>query len=121
MRQLSSAMLPNLLFKSGWLTVGFLLLVSGVHAQQNQEEVLLKDEDYRMQIEEVIVVGQQPEWRQNKKPEEWRPDQFKLLEQSSDKGVRWLPEYTKDERDNYDGVRDRTGEKPEIKLFEWKF
>lgn len=122
MRQLNSAVLPKCLFNSFLLMAIFFLPVSLVSAQQDrEEEVLLKDEEYRMQIEEVIVVGQQPEWRKDKKSEEWRPDQFKLPEQSSDKGIRWMPEYTKDDRDNYDGVRDRTGEKPEIKLFEWKF
>ena len=121
MRQLSSAALPTLLVKSVCLLAAFLLPVNWVFAQHDQEPVLLDEEQYRLQIEEVVVVGQQPEWRQKQKPEEWRPDQFSLPERSSDQGVRWLPEYTKDDRDNYDGVRDRTGEKPEIKLFEWKF
>ena len=73
--------------------------------------------------EEVVVVGRQPEWRRKIDQEAaWRPEKFKLPENSSPSSrIQWLPEYTEDERNSYQGVRDRTGEKASLKLFEWKF
>ncbi|MFA7555165.1 MAG: hypothetical protein WCY88_13020 [Spongiibacteraceae bacterium] len=98
-------------------------LVSMAWAQtgRNSDEVLLDETEYRSELEEVVVIGQQPEWRKPSKPEEWRPDKFELPKSSSSQRLDWLPEYTKDERDNYQGVRDRTGEKPEFKIFNWRF
>lgn len=81
---------------------------------------LLGKEAYRSELEEVVVVGRKPEWREQDKPE-WRPQRFELPEDKSPARMEWMPEYTKDERDLYDGVRDRKNEKAEIKLFEWKF
>lgn len=81
---------------------------------------MLDESEYRGEIEEVIVTGRQPEWRTEQEPE-WRPQRFELPK-SPDRGrMEWLPKYNRDERDKYDGVRDRMAEKPEIKLFEWKF
>lgn len=81
---------------------------------------MLSEDEYRGEIEEVIVTGRQPEWRTEQKPE-WRPQRFELPEATDSGRMEWLPEYDRDERDKYDGVRDRMAEKPEIKLFEWKF
>ena len=67
-----------------------------------------------------MVVGKEPEWRREKR-EEWRPDRFELPQPKPKSRIEWFPRYTRDERDNYDGVRDRTGEKPEFRIFNWKF
>ena len=96
------------------------VLAVGVTAQADDERQLLDENEYRSKLEEVVVIGKEPEWRKEKK-EEWRPDRFKLQAPSSTSRFQWFPRYTKDERDNYDGVRDRTGEKPEIQIFNWKF
>lgn len=92
-------------------------------AGSQEGDKLLDKKDYHGELEEVIVVGKQPEWR-NKQDEEqqWRPSKFELPEEPAIKGrIEWFPEYTKDERDNFRGVSDRLDEKPEIKIFEWKF
>ncbi|MBL4827630.1 MAG: hypothetical protein JKY66_07955 [Spongiibacteraceae bacterium] len=82
---------------------------------------LLDEAEYRTGIEEVVVVGKQPQWRQVEK-EQWLPERFELSSANVKASrIQWLPKYNKDERDNYQGVRDRTGESAEIKLFELKF
>lgn len=86
-----------------------------------RDTVLLDASEYRSELEEVVVVGRQPEWRQGAQSEEWRPDKFELAKQASSSRMEWFPEYVKDERDNYQGVRDRTGEKAEFQLFKWTF
>lgn len=104
------------------VAVMLLLAASMAWAQTERkgDAELLDAKEYRSELEEVVVVGQQPEWRKPTKPEEWRPDKFELPKISSQR-LEWLPEYTKDERDSYQGVRDRTGEKAEFKIFNWRF
>ena len=83
---------------------------------------LLDKKEYRGELEEVIVVGKQPQWRTDAdREQQWRPSKFELPESSIKGRIEWFPQYTKDERDNYQGVRDRLDEKPEIKIFQWKF
>lgn len=95
--------------------------LSAAPNSKSDDQLLLHESEYRSELEEVVVVGRQPEWRQAEQKEQWRPDSFELPDQSSKSRMQWLPEYTKEDRDNYNEVRDRTGEKPEFKLFNWKF
>ena len=99
------------------------LSITSIHAEKLSEDDLLEQKEYRGDLEEVVVVGSEPEWRKNMdKEEEWRPDRFKLPDNPpSSSRMEWFPEYTKDERDNYQGVRDRTGENPEFQIFKMKF
>ena len=99
------------------------LTVGSLFAQKLSKDDLLEDKEYRSDIEEVVVVGSEPEWRKSMdKQEEWRPERFKLSDNPSLRSrVEWFPEYTKEERDNYQGVRDRTGENPEFQIFKMKF
>ena len=83
-------------------------------------EQLLKADEYRGNLEEVVVVGQKPQWRTQTEERVWRPEKFELKEVEPGR-IQWFPEYDKEERDQYQGIRDRMGEKPEIKIFEWKF
>ncbi|GEM_PF-734254 len=107
---------------SGGLIV---LFNSAVFAQDTEKNdaLLLDESEYRRDIEEVVVIGKQPEWRRKiDQGEEWRPEKFELPADSAlTSRIQWLPEYTEEERDSYQGVRDRTGEKAAFKLFEWKF
>lgn len=103
------------------LLVVALSLVAAAHAEDKPgDNELLEKDAYRSEIEEVVVVGRTPEWRRQEAPE-WRPQRFELPEDQPSARMEWLPEYTKDERDLYEGVRDRKNEKAEFKLFEWKF
>ena len=108
--------LPRLLLVAAGCVIG---CAAGPLAYADEPE-LLDESEYRTELEEVIVVGKEPEWRRERKGE-WRPDRFELPTPTQKSRIEWFPRYTKDERDNYDGVRDRTGEKPEFKIFEWKF
>ncbi|WP_101758580.1 hypothetical protein [Oceanicoccus sp. KOV_DT_Chl] len=101
-----------------WLLI---LLSCGVCAQPGMDaDDLLDESEYRSELEEIVVVGTEPEWR--KAPtKEWRPDKFKLSSNKQELNRQWFPEYTKEDRDNYNGVRNRMGEKAEIKIFEWEF
>ncbi|MGK0499164.1 MAG: hypothetical protein ACJAYG_000796 [Oceanicoccus sp.] len=122
MMRLKTAMFQRWLIRL--LTTLLLSALSSVALGQQSRldnESLLDESEYRGNLEEVIITGQQPEWRQPAKQEEWRPDRFELEQQVSGDRLKWFPEYDKDERNQYQGVRDRTNEKPEFKIFEWKF
>ena len=82
--------------------------------QGNNEEP-----DY--ELEEMVVTAREPQWRQPKDEEDWRPDRFELPEGGPERRMEWLPEYTRDERDNYTEVRDPKNEEPDFQLFKWKF
>lgn len=89
---------------------------------RNTEQGLLDQEEYRGQLEEVVVTGSEPEWRKaDKQQQEWRPKRFELASEKKEPRLTWFPEYTKDERDNYNEVRDRNNEKAEFILFDFKF
>lgn len=107
------------------LVVVSILLAAVALAQQigsaDRHGELLEADDYRMELEEVIVTAKEPEWRSHQSEQQWRPEKFELPKKPSINRMQWLPAYTKDERDNYNGVRDRMGEKADIKLFEWVF
>lgn len=103
------------------LCLGLSFFASAEQIDQTNHQLLGEDE-YRTALEEVVVVGRRPRWREEQEQQQWRPERFKLpTGVVSTPRIQWLPEYDKDERDFYQGVRDRTGEKAEIKLFEWKF
>ena len=73
-------------------------------------------------MEEIVVSGSVPEWRRAEmEQEQWRRDQFELADESQPSRIEWFPAYTKEDRENYQQIRDRKGEKPEFKLFEWRF
>ena len=105
------------------LTICVVVCNSAVIAEliDKTDQQLLDDSEYRIGLEEIVVTGKQPQWRQPEQ-EAWRPERFELPEEPVTKArIQWFPKYDKDERDLYQGVRDRTGEKAEIKIFEWKF
>lgn len=113
---------PSSIF--GGMCLALLFNISAVAQDTAKDDLPLLDEsEYRGVIEEVVVIGRQPEWRRKiDEGEEWRPEKFELPADSAPSSrIQWLPEYTEDERDSYQGIRDRTGEKPLFKLFEWKF
>ncbi|HUH38210.1 MAG TPA: hypothetical protein VL027_09735 [Spongiibacteraceae bacterium] len=105
--------------KSRHLLWSIVLLAGAALARDGVE--LLDESEYRSPLEEVIVRGEKPRW--DDQPAR-RPDidpRDIEFESSDEPRLNWLPRYTADERDNYDGVRDRKNEKPLIKLFEFKF
>jgi hypothetical protein len=105
--------------------LGIALVMMATYAHANNETrqaPLLSEESYRSQMEEVIVTGQVPEWRKAEMEQElWNRDKFSLAEEQNPARIEWFPLYAKEDRENYQGVRDRKSEKPEFKIFEWKF
>lgn len=79
------------------------------------------DQPLDLEIEELVITAKEPDWKKPKDEEDWRPDRFELQEPDSQQRFEWLPEYTRDERDDYNQVRDRMNEEPDIKLFKWRF
>lgn len=83
--------------------------------------VLGKDE-YRQKLDEVIVIGQDPYWRQGGQP---RWDRGKvdvdLNKPASEPRLQMFPNYTAEERDEAMKIPDRNNATPKIKVFERKF
>ena len=103
------------------LGCGLMMLNAWAEVEKRAQEKLLAEDEYRTEIEEVVVVAKPPEWRELKSEQQWRPDRFELPESKSQPRLQWLPEYDEDERDQYQGVRDRLDEKPAFKIFDWRF
>lgn len=79
---------------------------------------VLKKSDYRLPMEQVIAIGRIPYWRKEQAPQ-WEREEMELKESKS--RLQWAPAYTRDERDEYDGIRDSTNPKARAKVFEVKF
>jgi hypothetical protein len=73
---------------------------------------------YRVPMEEVIAIGRVPYWRKDQAPK-WEREEMEL--QESKARIQWAPGYSRDERDEYDGIRDSVNPQPRTKLFEVKF
>jgi hypothetical protein len=73
---------------------------------------------YRIPMEEVIAIGRVPYWRKEQAPK-WEREEMEL--QESKARIQWAPNYTRDERDEYDGIRDSVNPQPRAKIFEMKF
>ena len=103
--------------------IALVMMVAYVHAANEKRQTpLLSEENYRSHLEEIIVTGQVPEWRKAElEQEQWRRDRFSLAEEQKPARIEWFPLYVKEDRENYNAVRDRKSEKPEFKVFEWKF
>lgn len=86
-----------------------------------QEGSILRRENYRLPMEEVIVIGQTPYWRKEGAP---RWDRSKVdvdTKPATDARLKVFPTYTAEERDDAMKVKDRNNATPKIKLFDIKF
>ena len=90
-------------------------------AERARETERLSEKEYPMQLEEVVVRAQQPQWREKEVAPDFNREKFKFEPDVKPSRLQAFPKYDRDERDNYDQVRDRMNAKPEIKLFEFKF
>lgn len=100
------------------------LLVTQAQAQtQSRPDVeLLPESEYATQLEEVLVQGARaPAWRDRleQKPRWDRP--ALELEPAEPPRIEWLPRYVREEREDYEGVRDRRNAEPRLRLFEMRF
>ena len=91
--------------------------------QRNDSSQILHKKDYRVPMEEVIVIGQEPYWRRHGKP---RWDRGKVdvdLKPETRSRLQMFPNYTAEERDEAMKLHDsnRNNASPKIKLFDVKF
>jgi len=100
----------------------FMVVISATWASDREGDIL-DDETFRTNEDEIIVIGEQPEWRKKSTEERWRKEGFELVDPSDllEPVIEWFPEYTREEREDYERIRDPKDEKPLIKIFEWKF
>lgn len=87
------------------------------------ETQVLRKQDYRVPMEEVIVIGQEPYWRKGGKP---RWDKAKVevdLKPATEPRLQVFPNYSAEERDESLKLRDsnRNNTEPKIKIFDIKF
>ena len=79
---------------------------------------VLPQSAYRIPLQEVIVIGGTPYWKKEQQPQ-WEREEIELKESKA--RMQWAPAYTRDERDEYDGIRDSVNPKARAKVFEVKF
>ena len=107
--------MKKLLMGGAWL-----LSLAAVAAQQSPSEApVLSKSEYRLPLEEVIAIGRVPYWRQQEAPR-WEPPELEL-QQPTQPRLEWVPHYSRDERDDYQGIHDPLNPQPRTKLFEVHF
>ncbi|HSB97940.1 MAG TPA: hypothetical protein VLC91_15875 [Spongiibacteraceae bacterium] len=79
---------------------------------------VLPSSEYRLPPEEVIAIGHVPYWRQQESPQ-WQKPEMELEQPAS--RLQWAPRYSRDEREDYKGVRDQLNPQPRAKVFEVHF
>lgn len=108
--------------RAGWLGAALLSCSSALLAQPGPGADRLPEAEYRTELEEVIVEGRRaPAWRDRQEAgPRWDRPQLEIPEPEPPR-LQWLPEYTREERVQYDGVRDRRAAEPRLRVFELKF
>jgi len=85
------------------------------------EDPILRKDNYRLPMEQVIVVGQDPYWKKEGKPR-WDRSKVEVdTKPATDSRLKAFPTYTAEERDDAMKVKDRNNATPKIKLFDIKF
>lgn len=101
------------------IAAGALLLISALvwaaESKTKQEAPVLKADAYRTPLDEVIVTG-----RKTQEAPRWDKPKVEVP-QATPSRLQMLPKYTRDERDEYNGIRDTQNPQPRTKLFEFKF
>lgn len=103
------------------VAMALLLAATAIAQSAARETERLSEKEYPLQLEEVVVRAQKPQWREKETPPDWNRGKFDLDTTPEPSRLQVAPTYSRDERDDYDQVRDRMNAKPEIKLFEFKF
>lgn len=106
--------------------LALVLIVSGgsasALAQSRPDVEVLPAQEYATSLEEVIVTGTRaPAWRERigQQPR-WDRPQVAIPEVDPPR-FEFLPEYTREEREDYESVRDRRDAEPRLRLFEMQF
>lgn len=113
--------------KSAKCGIGVLLMcavapVMAAGTGSPSEVPMLPQSEYRLPLEQVIVIGQRPYWKQPAAPRFEEPKLDLKEPASAQSRMQFLPRYVHDERDDYRQVRDQSkNPEPRIKLFEFRF
>lgn len=111
--------------RAGWNRTLALLgwvLATGAQAQARPDVEPLPAEEYVTPLEEVIVRGSRaPAWRDRLEQRPRWERQVLELEEPEPPRLDWFPHYERDEREDYEGVRDRRDAEPRLRLFEFRF
>lgn len=92
-----------------------------VFAADRPEPEVLPREAYRVPLDQVIVTGKAPYWRGEDAPR-WDKPKVEAPAEAEPSRLQWAPHYGRDEREDYNGVRDQLNNpQPRTKLFELKF
>lgn len=103
-----------------WLAVVLATLAVPAWSQRPEAEVLPASE-YRVGLEEVVVLGQRaPAWR-SRVEEKPRWDVPELELPTVQRRIEWLPAYSREEREDYERARDRNAREPRFRLFNIEF
>ena len=85
------------------------------------EAPILRKDNYRLPMEQVIVIGQDPYWKKDGKPR-WDRSKVEVdTKPTTNARLKVFPTYTAEERDDAMKVKDRNNATPKIKLFDIKF
>jgi hypothetical protein len=102
------------------ISTGILLAIASLTwAAENKprpETPVLSRDAYRIPLDEVIVTG-----RAQQLPPRWDKPKAAIPEEAPPSRLQLLPHYSREERDEYNGVRDVQNPQPRTKLFELKF
>lgn len=85
------------------------------------ETPVLGKDDYRLKLDEVIVIGQDPYWRKQTPRWDRGKTDVDLGKPASEPRLQLFPNYTTEERDESLKIKDRNNATPQIKIFEKKF
>jgi hypothetical protein len=111
--------------KTFLLPVIFLTAVSTVALAQNKkpETPVLGKDEYRLKLDEVIVIGQEPYWRKETPRWDRGKVDVDVNKPASEPRLQLFPNYTAEERDDALKPHDsnRNNSQPKIKLFDVKF
>ena len=94
-------------------------LTAGAAQESPSETPALAPSEYRLPMEEVTAIGRLPYWRQTEAPR-WEQPSLEL-QQTAKSRLQWLPNYTRDERDDSKAVHDPANPQARTKVFEVRF
>lgn len=86
------------------------------------EAAVLPASAYRTPLDEIVVEGKMPYWHREAPPRWEKPKVEAPTPGEATPGrLQWAPKYTRDEREDFNEVRDQMNPKARMKLFEIRF
>ena len=90
--------------------------------KQKPETSVLPATAYRTPLDEIIVEGKLPYWQREAPPRFDKPKVEAPKPGEATPGrLQWAPNYTREEREDFNEVRDQMNPKARTKIFEIRF